>query len=62
MTTVINFLLSGLDAGVQVARFIVFIRKALILDIDHPLSEKPEMVEHALQNMEIIASWHKNFL
>ena len=55
--TVINFLLSSLNAGTQVALFIVFIRKALILDIDYPLSEKPELVNQALQNMNIVADW-----
>ena len=46
--TVINFLLSGLNAGTQVALFIVFIRMALILDICYPLSEKRELVNQAL--------------
>jgi len=55
--TVINFLLSSLNTGSQVASFIVFIRKALILDIDHPLSEKQEPVTNALRNINIVSFW-----
>ena len=57
VTTVINFLLSSLNAGIQVVLFIVFIRKALILDLDFPFSEKSDLVDNALQNMDIIADW-----
>ena len=61
VTTVINFILSSLNTGTQVALFIVFIRKALILDIDIPLSEKPEIINSALQNLNIVANWAANF-
>ena len=57
VTTVINFLLSSLNTGTHVAIFIVFIRKALVLDIDYPLSKKPELVNNALQNMNIVTLW-----
>jgi len=55
--TVINFCLSSLGTASQVAGFIVFIRKALILDIDHPLSEKQELLNNALQNTTIVSVW-----
>jgi len=54
IATAINFLLSSLNTGNQVAIVIMFIGKARILNIDHPLSEKPELVKDALQNMNII--------
>ena len=55
--TVINFLLSSLFTGSRVASSIVFIRKALILDTDHPLSEKPELVIGALRNVNLVLDW-----
>jgi len=55
--TVINFLLSSLNAGNQVAGFVVFIRKALILDIDYPLSEKPRLVNNVLQKVNMVNIW-----
>ena len=55
--TVINFLLSSLTTGNHVAEFIVHIRKALILDIDYPLSEKPDLADQALKNMGIVGRW-----
>ena len=61
LATVINFLLSSLNTGAQVAAFTVSIRMALILDIDHPLLEKPELINRALQNTGIMASWARVF-
>jgi len=57
VATVINFILCSLNTGDQVARFIVSIRKALVLDIDHPLSEKQELVNDALWNLNVIGAW-----
>ena len=57
ITTIINFLLSSLTTGSVVAILIVFIRNALTLDIDDPLSGKPESVNNALQNMNIVFYW-----
>jgi len=57
VATIINFLLSSLCFGSQVAAFIVPIREALILDIDYPLSEKPELVNDALRNVRIVFYW-----
>jgi hypothetical protein len=57
IATIINFLLSSVNAGTQVVQFIVFIRKVLILDIDHPLSEKRELVDNALHNLDIVNFW-----
>jgi len=53
VVTVINFLISSLNAGTQIAGFIVYIRTALILDIAYPLSEKRELVNNASQNLTI---------
>jgi len=58
--TVINFLLSSLDIGDEVAGFIVLTRKALILDIDYPLLAKPELVNNALRNENIVNAWSEN--
>ena len=55
IATIINFLLFSYNLGGQVARFIVFIRKALALDIDHPLSEQREL--DALRGLDVIFSW-----
>ena len=59
IATVINFLLFSLRTGTEVAGFIVFIRKGLmiILDIDYPLSEKRELVNNALRNVNLVGSW-----
>jgi len=51
IATVINFILSSLNTGTQVAGFIGLIRNALILDIDYPLLEKPELINNALRNV-----------
>ena len=59
--TVINFLLFSLYIGTLVTAFItMFIRKALILDIGSPLSEKLGLVSNALQNLEIVEMWSGN--
>ena len=57
VATVINFILSSLGTGSRVAIFIVYIRKALIVDIDYPLSEEPELLTNALRNVTILSSW-----
>ena len=57
VATVINFLLLSLFTGSQVAMFVVSIRKTLILDIDHPLSERPELVNNALRNANLASVW-----
>ena len=49
VATVINFLLSSLYAGSHVAEFIVFIRKTLILGIDH--------YHNTLWKVSIVTSW-----
>ena len=58
--TVINFLLSSLNTGSIVALIIVFLRKALILDI-YPLSEKRNFVGNALRNVNIVTYWARSF-
>jgi len=59
VTTVINFLLSSLNTGIQVAAFIVLIRKAPILDTDY---EKPDLANtgSVLQNITVVAFWTAN--
>ena len=56
--TAINFALSSLDTGSQLAFLIVLIRKALILDMDSPLSEKSELVDEAYWSVpDVIDTW-----
>ena len=55
--TVINFLLSSLTTGNHVAAFIVYIRKALILNIDHPLLEMLDSLDQGLGNINIVSRW-----
>ena len=56
--TVINFLLSSLSAGTEVALFIVLIRKPLNLDIDHdPLPGEQGLGHSVLQSMTLVALW-----
>ena len=55
--TVINFIISSLSIGIIVAPFIMAIRKAPILNVDYPLSEKPDLNNNALQNMRIVGIW-----
>ena len=59
VATVINFLLFGLNTGAQVATFIVFIRKAFILDTDYPLSEGRlyELLTNVLRNVNLFGFW-----
>ena len=57
VATFINFLLSSLNTGSQVAYFIVFTRKVLILDTNYPLSEKRELVKNTLRNANIVNWW-----
>ena len=61
IATVINFLLSSLDTGNQVAWYIMFVRKALVLDINYPLLEKPELVTNALRNEIMVGFWAETF-
>ena len=58
--TVINFLLFMLTTGTQVGGFIVFIRKALILDIDYPLSARRELLHNALWKVSKLNNWARN--
>ena len=55
--TLINFLLFSLCTGSHVAGFIVFIRKALILDIDYPPLEVIESINKTLWNVNIVIYW-----
>ena len=55
--TVINFLLFTLTVGIETAIFTVLIRKALILDIEYPLSKKRGSINNALQDLKIVSFW-----
>ena len=55
--TAINFLLSSVVTGTQVAVFIGTIRKVLILDTDYPLSGKLELVKKVVWNLDIVIDW-----
>ena len=55
--TVINFLLFSLKTGGLVAKSIVYIRVALVLDIDYPLSGESDLVDQALKQMDIVSYW-----
>ena len=57
VVTVMNFLLSSLNTGSQVATLIVLIRNALTVDINHPLPEKQKSVNNALRTGNTIAFW-----
>ena len=57
LATTINFLVSSLNTGNSIALFIVFIRKALVLNIDYPLPERQELVNNALRNVNLVAIW-----
>ena len=59
IATIINFLLSSLNLGAQVATLIVFIRKPLIQDIHYPLSVKrfEDLVYNTLRNVNLIGFW-----
>ena len=60
VATTVNFLLCSLVIGTQVAIFVVSIRTALILDVDHPLSEKLELVKRVVWNLDIALDWAGN--
>ena len=59
IATIINFLLASLNIAVQVAVFVVFIRKAFILDIDYSLSKKGfrHLVNITLRNLNLVGFW-----
>ena len=57
MVTVINFLLFSLASGTELATITLFIRKALILDIEYPLSEKRGLVKNTLQSLRTLLFW-----
>ena len=54
---VINFLLFSLYTGIYIVEFILLIRKAVILDMDYPLSEKLQLVNNALWQMDVVSVW-----
>ena len=60
VVTVINFFLSSLYTGTQVALFVEFIRGALILDIDYPLSEIEELLKNASSSLNTVSTWSQN--
>ena len=53
----INFTLSSLNTGTIVAVAIATIRKPLIMDIDHSLSEMGDLVKSSLLDTGIIGLW-----
>ena len=56
--TVINFLLSTMDTGSQIGVTVVLIRKALVVDVDSPLSEKSELADHESWSLpDVIDTW-----
>ena len=57
VVTVINFLLFSLNIGNVLATSIVLLHKALILDIEYPLSEKQEFVQKVLQSLGLVQYW-----
>jgi len=57
IATIMNFLLSSLNTVTEVALFIVFIHKALVLDIDYPLPEKRVLVNNVLHKLDIVYFW-----
>ena len=61
IATIVNFLLFTYIVGNEVARFIVFIRKALAPDIGYPLSERRKLVNIAIRNLDRIFLWALNF-
>ena len=59
--TVINFLFFSLEIATRLVVFTnVFIRKALIVDIHYPLSERGKVVNDALENLNIVLLWSGN--
>ena len=63
VATAINFMLCSVNSGGRVAAFIVLVRKSLtiILGINYPPSEKPELINNALRVVNIIVLWAANF-
>ena len=57
VATTINFLASSVVTGIQVTIFSGAIRKALILDVDYPLSEKLELLNKVAWNLDIAVDW-----
>lgn len=57
VATVINFLLFSIRAGSDIAKFVVFIRTALILDINYPLLEDQELVNNAIGSVDTVITW-----
>jgi len=57
VATAVNFLFFSLTIGNKITGFIIFVRKALILDIDYPLSEKRVLVNNAMRSVNIVADW-----
>jgi len=57
IVTIINFLLFSLNTGIELGRFVVFIRMALTLDIDYPLPEKRVSVNNVLHKLAIVSTW-----
>jgi len=60
--TVANFLLFTLCIGTEVAALVVYIRKALTLDIDYPFEEKQDSINNAFQNMNLVMLWSGGLL
>ena len=62
VATAINFLLSTLNVGIHPARFVLFVRNALILNIDRPgpLLEKRELIYNSIQKMVVVGFWAQN--
>ena len=58
--TIINFLLSSLSIGTQVVALTTRIRRALILDIENPPPENPQLVNNIFQNLTIAYLWSLN--
>jgi len=57
VAAVVNFLLASLNVGSQITIFIVFIRKALILNPDYPLLEKQKLVDDAIWKLNVVEVW-----
>ena len=55
--TVINFILSSVNTGITISGFIIYIRTALLLNIDYPLLEKPELAGNAPHYLAIVSLW-----
>jgi len=60
--TVANFVLFTLCIGTELAALVVYIRKALTLDIDYPFVEKQDLVNNAFNNMDLVMLWSGGLL